>query len=207
MIRPAIWSLMQGKSRYRFNCRAYGGNLIGSLQFSENSMKPRFSTSVELTNINIDDFTIPSTVIGFDSTGTLDGTISYSEQTYLLADGTGEANLNILNGKITLFEQFFNLDSIDFDELLIKLSLRDQKIELSHVKLKGPKIQGTLSGSIRLKTDFLKSGLDLTGTIELLDALFEIEKGRLDTAKLPRQLMQLPFTIHGTIAEPKFNFT
>ena len=81
---------------------------------------------------------------------------------------------------------------------------KEQKIELSHVKLKGRKIQGTLSGKIRLKRDYLKSSLDLKGTIELFSALFTSETGNSDAAEFHRKPLKFKFTIYGTITEPKF---
>ncbi len=199
MIRPEIWSFLKGKSGFIFSCDAYGGNLRGHLRFSENGFTPPFSTSIKLKDIIIDDYSYLSALIGRNSSGVLGGAVTYKG----LTDGTGEANLKITDGSMELLEPFLNLDAIEFDELLVKLVLKKQKIELSHVKLKGRKIQGTMAGTIKLKRDFLKSSLDMKGTVELLTTLFNSDTGNPDTGELTGEPLKMPFAVYGTITEPK----
>lgn len=201
-IRPEIWSFLRGKSGYIFNCNAYSGNLKGRLQFSKNGFTPPFSTSIKLNNVRIDDYHYLSALTGRSPRGILSGTIAYRG----LTDGTGAANLKILNGSVGLLEPFFNLDSIEFDELLIRLVLKEQKIEISHFRLKGRKIQGTMSGAIRLEKDFLKSLLDLKGSVELLGALVKKDQGRPDAGQFQKKPLKLNFTISGTITYPRLKF-
>ncbi len=203
MVRPEIWSFLTGESGYIFNCHAYGGDLRGHLRFAENGIQPPFSTSIKLKDISIDDYNCLSVLTGCNASGILDGAVTYKG----LADGTGEANLRISGGTVELLEPFLNIDIIEFDELLAKLSLKAQKIDLSHVKLKGREIQGTLTGTIRLNREFLKSSLDLKGTIELLSGLFKGNTGNPAGTGGNKEPLTFPFTIHGTIMEPKFKLT
>ena len=203
LIRPEIWSFLRGN----FNCRAYDGDLMGHIHFLEDGLPPSFSVSIKLKDICIDHYAPLAALIGRNAKGILCGTVTYSGQDNLLKKGAGEANLRISEGSVNLLQPFLQLESIDFDELRAKLVFKNQKIDVSHVKLEGREIQGTLSGTIRLRKEFLKSGLDLKGTIELLPAAFlNGENGALDTEMFSEQALESPFTISGTIAKPRFKF-
>ncbi len=207
LMRPEIWSFLLGKSRYYFRCRAYGGDVKGHVHFLGGGLKSPIAASVELRDISIDHYAPLSTLIGRHVKGALGGTITYSGQDDLLKKGVGEANLRILDGSMQLLQPFLHLESIDFDELRAKLVLKNQKIDLSHVKLEGKDIKGTLSGTISLRKQFMKSGLNLKGTIELLPEMFlKGDEGTLDREMFPEQPLETPFSISGTIAEPKFKF-
>jgi type II secretion system protein N len=143
--------------------------------------------------------------------GVLNGTITYGGEYNLLIAGTGEAELRISGGQIELLEPILGGEPIDFDELRIKMVLKNRRIDLTDVELKGRVIQGTLSGSIRLKTEFLKSNLNLRGTLEPLAGFFESVEGSpyTNTLRFLRQRLKkgkLSFIIHGTLANPGFRF-
>ncbi len=103
-----------------------------------------------------------------------------------------------------------DVEAIEFDEILIKLALQNQRVDLNHVELKGREISGTLSGTINLKKDLLKSSLDLSGSIEPFADFFKSLTGTRDTMKLFQQRLKrgrLLFTIRGTISNPRMRFT
>jgi len=202
-ISPEIWSFLKGQSGFVFNCNAYGGNLKGWFRFPNNGIMHPFSASIKLKDVLIEDYTYFSVLIRRNSTGVLSGVVMYDG----LTDGTGEVNLKITDGRLELQEPFFNLDSVEFEELLIKLALKEQKIDLSHVKLKGQEIQGTLSGTIRLNRDFPESSLDLKGTMEITSSFFKGGMKNSDIARFQEEPLKLPFVIYGTIREPKFKLT
>ena len=206
-IRPRIGSFFGSKSSYRFNCKGYGGNIKGNFQYDKNSLEPPLDASITLEDIYIDDLIWLSTLTGYNPKGTLNGTVTLERQTNLLTHGTGEANLKISDGSVALKEPFLDLESINFDEIQVKLALKNRNIELSHFKMRGQEIQGTLSGTIRLNGDFMKSRLELDGNIELLEALFNRNKEDSDKKAFMQGPLKLPFKITGTIEAPEFNFS
>ncbi len=207
-IRPGIWSLLTGKSRYNFSCRMYDGEIEGFFHFNENNNENLFDTSFKLKDIPIHDFNYLSALIGQHSTGTVNGTVTLEGQTHMLLQGTGSANLKISEGMVELKEPLFDIETINFDEVLVKLSLKKQQIKLTHFKLKGKEIQGTLSGDIRLNRNFMNSLLDLDGTIKLHTAyLFKDFKGGSDTNGFPQDPLELLFKVSGTIEKPEYNFS
>lgn len=175
-IRPDIWSLIQGQSNYGFKCLAYGGILEGRIHFLKNRLGTPFTTSMTLKNIRIDNTFLPH-IIDRHLEGILEGTIEYEGQDKFLRDGTGEANLKLSYVRIDLLQPLLGLESVDLKELLIKMVLKKKIIDLSNVELKGGSMHGTLSGFVRLKEEFLKSDLDLRGTIEpFADLIKKLER-------------------------------
>ena len=212
LIRPGLWSFLKGESKYRFDCLAYGGDIKGSVHFSDNggeaSERP-FTTSIELRDIRVNDYEYLFTLIGRNVKGILGGIITYSGQGNLLINGTGEANLRISDGSVELLQPIFSLESVSFDDLRIKMILEKTKIKLTHVELKGREIKGTLSGTIGLKQNFSKSRLALRGSIEPLEGFFKGENGAPRIMKLFKRRLRkgkLSFVVRGTPADPKIRF-
>jgi len=209
LIRPTIWSFLQGKFKYCFKCLAYDGVLKGCVNFQKNSIEAPFTALIELKDISIGDYDNLPGMIGRHIKGVLDGTIIYSGQYNVLIDGIGEADLRISNGLVELIRPILNFESIDFNELWIKMILKKQKISLTHVELKGRDIHGTLSGIVSLKKEFLKSSLDLRGTIEPFADFFKGLMGTRDSIKFFKQRIKrgrLSFIIQGTLEEPTIKF-
>jgi type II secretion system protein N len=206
-IRPGIGSFFGSKSNYGFSCQGHGGKIKGTFQFEKNSLETPFDASITLEDIYIDDFIWLSTLTGYNPKGTLNGTITLERQSNLLTHGTGEANLRISDGSVALKEPFLDLETINFDEIQVKLALKNRSIELSHFKMRGQEIRGTLSGTIRLNRDFLKSRLELDGNIELLEAVFNRNEEDSDNKAFMQGPVKLPFKITGTIEAPEFNFS
>jgi type II secretion system protein N len=212
LIKPGLWSFLKGESKYWFDCLAYGGDIKGSVRFSDNggeaSERP-FTTSMELRDLRINDYEYLFTLIGRNVKGILGGIITYSGQGSLLINGTGEANLRISDGSVELLQPIFNLESVSFDDVWIKMILEKTKIKLPRVELEGREIKGTLSGTIGLKQNFFESRLALRGSIEPLEGFFKSENGAPVVMKLFKQRLRegkLSFVVRGTPADPKIRF-
>jgi len=210
LLKPQLWSLLRGESKYRFDCLAYKGKVSGSVYFKKDRTRRFIDTEIELSNILIGDYAYLSHLIGRHAEGTLGGTVSYRGQYNLLMDGSGEANLRLSHGKVELLQPFLTFESIDFSELEIEMVLKKQEINLIRLEVKGKQLHGTLSGTITLKKEFAKSRLDLKGTIEPFAALFKGTAGIGDTVALFTKRLKkgtFSFVIHGTLGEPRIKFT
>ncbi|MDY6971164.1 MAG: type II secretion system protein GspN [Thermodesulfobacteriota bacterium] len=207
LVRPMIWSFLQGRPGYYFDCLAYDGALRGSFIFAKETMKAPFTASVKLKDISIDHYDFLTALIGRSIKGTMEGSVMYTGQSNLFAEGTGEANVRIADGKFDLVLPVLTLGSIDFSELLIRLALEKQELALSRVELKGRDIKGTLSGSIGLKKEFFESDLDIMGMIEPLASFAGGLKGALGSNPFIERLLKkggLRFSIQGTLTDPEF---
>jgi len=209
LIRPGLRSFLKEESIYYFDCLAYDGDLKGNIRFEKTGTKTPFSTSIELKDICIDDFARLSDLIEGNIRGILGGSITYGGNYNLLIDGIGEANLRISDGHVELLYPILSFKSIDFDEMLIKMSLGNRTIDLASVELKGRVIHGALSGTVSLKKEISQSRLNLKGTIMFLASPDKRNKDASETLGLflkNRKRNKLSFMIHGTLTEPKLKF-
>lgn len=208
-IRPDLRSFLKEESIYYFDCLAYDGDLKGNIRFTKTGTKTPFSTSIELENICIDDFSRLSDLIEGNIRGILGGSITYGGNYNFLIDGIGEANLRISDGHMEFLYPILSFKSIDFDEILIKMSLGNRAIDIASVELKGQVIHGALSGTVSLKKEVSQSRLNLKGTIMFLASLDERNKDAFETLgpflkNLKRN--RFSFIIQGTLTEPRLRF-
>jgi type II secretion system protein N len=101
-----------------------------------------------------------------------------------------------------------SFDVIEFSEVSIRLTLKNRKIKLTHVELKGPNLYGTLSGTISMRREFLDSTLDLKGTVDPSEGFFEGSEGASVTVSLLEESLgggPIPFAIRGTFKKPRFD--
>jgi len=212
LIKPRLWSFLKGESKYGFDCFAYGGDIKGTVHFSDDggeATEGPFTTSLELRDLRINDYEYLFTLIGRNVKGILGGNITYSGQNGLLINGTGEASLRISDGSVELLQPIFSLKSVRFDDLWIKMILEKTKIKLTRVEMGGKEIKGTLSGTIGLKQSFSKSRLALRGSIEPLAGFFKSENGAPRMMTLFKRRLRkgkLSFVVRGTPADPKIRF-
>ena len=209
-VKPDLWAFFKGKNKYCFECLIYGGDVRGCVNFKKNSMETPLDTEIELKNIQIAKHQHIKDLIGIQINGMLSATIFYKGQHKNLMDGTGRGNLKLLDGQIELSLPILNLKSIEFDEITSDMVLEKQSIQLNHTELIGPLLKSTLSGTIRLKKEFLKSSLNLKGTIEPFTSFFKSMGGISNTVSFFKQRLKkgaLNFIIYGTLIEPKIRFT
>lgn len=210
LLKPQLWSLLRGKSEYCFHCMAYKGDLIGCVYFNEDSGRRSIDTKIELRDIHIGDHAYLSQLISRHLEGTLGGTVSYIGGYNVLTDGSGEANLRLSQGRVELLQPLLTLTSIEFNEMEIEVAFKKQKIKVTRLELMGQQLHGTLSGTITLNEIIAKSSLHLSGTIEPFAAFFKSTPGTIDTVKFFKQRLKkgtLSFVIHGTLGEPRIEFT
>jgi type II secretion system protein N len=208
-IRPSIGILLGGKLKLCFEGLAYDGVLEGCANFDEKALQAPFSTSIALKDIRLGKLDLQS-LIGRHVEGSLDGSITYNGKNNLLIEGSGAADLRLSDGRLELLQPILSLDSIDFDQVSIKMALQNRRINLTQVALEGPNMRGTLSGIINLGKEIGNSRLDLRGTIEPFSDFFKSLPGTQDTVKLFKRRLKrgtLSFTIRGTLSEPSIQFT
>jgi type II secretion system protein N len=111
---------------------------------------------------------------------------------------------------VELLQPLLTLTSIEFNEMEIEVAFKKQKIKVTRLELMGQQLHGTLSGTITLNDKIAKSSLHLSGTIEPFAAFFKSTPGTIDTVKFFKQRLKkgtLSFVIHGTLGQPRIEFT
>jgi type II secretion system protein N len=208
-IKPDPRAFIKGKSKYCFKCLTYGGDVRGCVDFKKNRMEAPFDTEIELKNIQITKHEHIKDLIGIKIGGILSATIIYKGQHKNLINGTGRANLKLLDGKVELLVPILRLESIEFDAITSEMALEKQTIHLKRFELIGPLLKSTLSGTIRLKKEFLKSPLNLNGTIEPFTSFFKSLGAVSNAVSFFKQRLKkgtLHFIIRGTLTEPEIRF-
>ena len=208
-LRPEVWAFLHGTQVYHFNVNAYGGNLKGNVRFEDLGRMDSLAATMKLKDLHIGRHPYLPPLIGRDVSGVLGGDIVYTGQYNNLIEGVGEAILNISGGSVKLLQPILGFESLQFDRLSIKMTLKNKKVVLSDVGLQGPAVKGQLSGTIILNNDIPASRLDLKGTIEPLGGLLGNLKGGANSLKILRQSLknlQRSFVIRGTLRDPEFKF-
>jgi hypothetical protein len=162
--------------------------LEGCANFDEKALQAPFSTSIALKDIRLGKLDLQS-LIGRHVEGSLDGSITYNGKNNLLIEGSGAADLRLSDGRLELLQPILSLDSIDFDQVSIKMALQNRRINRKEIG---------------------NSRLDLRGTIEPFSDFFKSLPGTQDTVKLFKRRLKrgtLSFTIRGTLSEPSIQFT
>ena len=209
IVRPEIWSFVKGSTRYCFQCRAYGGDIKGCVQFRENAMTPPFHAEIEVKDMQVGGHEYLEDLIGRRIQGNLAGTIHYSGQSKNLMSGDGGANLRLFDGTIELLLPLLGLDSIAFNEIVIDMVLKQRMINIARFDLSGDQLKGKLSGKIGLRKQVARSSLDLRGELEPFAAFFTSAEGTSSTMNILKKRLKrgaLNFVIRGTLREPKVRF-
>ena len=207
-VRPGLWSYLQGKMKVCFDGHLNDGFLEGCVQFNENDPETPFSTSMTLKDILLGEFENLADLIGRHVEGSLGGSFAYDGKIESLMEGTGEADFRLSNGRIELQRPILDFNSVDFDEVWVKLTLKKRRIDLTHMELKGPNIYGTLTGTISIRREFMDSGLNLKGTVDPSQSFLEGSEGASVTVKLLGQSLgdgPLSFRVRGTLKNPRFD--
>ncbi len=209
-IRPELLALFRGETKYAFDSQVYGGRVQGTLHLMGNDRNAPFVTSIHLKDIDIARSAYLQSLVGQKIGGILGGTLRYDKRSNLLIDGTGEADLRVTEGSVVLSEPILTFDKVKFSELSIRMALKDQRIDLTQVALKGREVQGTLSGTIGLRRELPDCTLDLRGKIEPLAGFLQGIGGDQNTMQFLKQYLKMgsrSFVIHGTLGRPIFRFT
>ena len=150
-------------------------------------------------------------LIGRKITGLLSGAVNYSGQYHLPLDGAGDADLTMANGEVQLFAPipFLDIDQLVFEKMTISIALKKRLLRLTQLNFEGDQLQGSLTGTIRLRDQLSKSRLDLKGKVSLSGDLTESLSEESAAANLIRQRMTrgaLSFAVYGTLEDPKIRF-
>jgi type II secretion system protein N len=208
-IKPKLTALLRGKLDYSFDGLAYGGELKGSVRPPGGRAEASLAASVSLNGLRIDEYPYLKSLLGGNVKGSLDGTLTFAGKKDLWIGGSGNVDLKVSNGRMTIPQSLLGVDSIDFTELSIKLAMRNGRIDLSQVEVKGRMVQGELLGTIHLLKTLSSSTLDLKGSIEPFSTLLQNAKGGPGGLAFMRERLKrgkISFVIQGTLSQPNIRF-
>lgn len=208
-LKPDPWAFIQGTRACCFEGRAYGGEISGNLRFEERGSETCFTTSIRLKDLHMGRHAYLPLLMGRSFSGTLAGEIHYSGDNARLIQGDGAATITISRGVAGLPRPVMGLESIPFDRLFIKMTLKNGKITVSSAVLEGRTLKGRLSGTVTLKNKIRTSRLDLKGVVEPQTGLLGKLSKNPDSIRLLRKglkNLKQSFIIRGTFEAPEFRF-
>lgn len=191
-----------------FKGEAYRGFFSGRLDPDE-QQPGQAATEVLLKDIQLGDVAGLDSLLGRRLEGALAGTISYSGAPATPSAGEGAANLRLEGGRLEMPAMLFGLKSIDLQELILELGFKNGVLKLEHVEMKGHEMEGTLSGTVTVKSNIRQSSLNLKGSIEPFPEFFDGNPEAQEAMKLIKQRAnkgKFSFIIRGTVQEPEFRF-
>lgn len=166
-VRPDLASLLRRRLSLLFDANTYEGNIKGSLNFTNLfSLKGPVNAEAEFDDINIGSSSYLRTLLGRQVIGKLKGSLSYNSNRELI-DGTGSAEIKLLDGSVQLLKNVFGFDKLVFDEIETDMVLKNRTLKMNKLNLNGKQLQGSLNGNIFLANDIKLSRLAMKGDVEI----------------------------------------
>lgn len=167
-VRLGFASLLQGRLSLLFYASTYEGNIKGYLDFA--NILPvggPVRTEAEFNDVNIGSCSYLKILLGRQIIGKLRGSLNYKGDKRLI-DGTGSAQITLLDGSVELLKNVLGFDKLDFDEIETDVVLRNQILKMNKLNLTGKQLIGSINGNIFLADDMRFSWLDMIGNVEIL---------------------------------------
>ena len=162
----AIGRLLLGRLALFIDARAYGGDILGDVVFTD-----RFSSSgpiradMKFGEIGVGRCSYGKALSGRQIEGKLSGTLFYEGRVEETINGKGRFEFTLRDGSIHFLSPVFGLDRLDFSRADGEAVLENRTLKIRNLQFAGRDIQGTFSGEILLDNDFQKSRLDMKGTL------------------------------------------
>ena len=204
-IGPRILKLIRGEYSIDYSGTAYKGDIKGSLH-SKDKAGETFQSDLSFKDLDIAEYEFLAERFKHRVIGKLSGDIVYDKDS-ANAEGSGKANLRLKGGQLQLQAPIFGISSVDLQNIDLGLELGNRKITIVKAELSGVEVKGSMTGTIQLQSDIMRSQLNLKGTLEPLAEFYknypEIRE-LLKSMKKKVKRGQYFFAITGTIGEPKF---
>ena len=191
-------SLFRPKTTFFFDAETYEGLLKGRADIIANKL----IINADLTDVQTKNMPVVQNLFNRKISGLLNGNIIYSGNRKFV--GTVNAKLNLSDGEVELLMPVFDLESFSFRSITVDAEMNNQEIQINECIIKGEQADGRIFGSVSLKNPFVKSVLDLTGTvkpnhslIENLQDIFPVELLLLITDE-----GDFPIRLYGSIEKP-----
>lgn len=197
--------------RVAFDLKAFvcQGEIAGAVRFDGYDTSGPFDTDIHIKGVALEDMAALQNLTGRAITGRLSGDITYNYKSGAYMRGKGESSLVVSDGSVELLLPFLDPGPVKFHSIETVAKLANGKLTIEELKFKSDLFLCDLSGNITLARRMENSVMNLRGSIEPLEsfsadgdlsgALLTLLGGRTNKKKIP-------FTVRGTIREPKVRF-
>jgi len=185
-LRPAIISLFSGKLALLLNADAYEGHIKADAGFTNRfSRKGPVRIKAGFNDINLGKCSCIKTATGREIGGRFEGTMSYNGEWDRFINGTGSANIALLDGNIQLLGDIFGLNEVNFDKIEADMTLKNRTLKITGLDVTGKQLSGSFTGNIFLDRNIMQSRLGIKGDL-----------------KIPALDRKVSTTLNGTVSKP-----
>lgn len=165
----AFTQLLRGIVSCTLEGDAYGGFIVGDAGFTERfSIEGPISLNARLNAIDIGACSYLKRTLNQNINGRLTGTVSYRGSMKDAINGSGDADLTLLEGSMGLRQPLLGQRTLDFDTLTVRAVLRDRSLKINKGEIAGKLMSGSFGGVIFLNNTILRSRIAVKGRARML---------------------------------------
>jgi type II secretion system protein N len=205
-VKPGLISLIRGNPEIAFTMKGFGGKISGRIVIPERNPEKMSVENVTVSGLNLETLEdiVSARFPGFTIRGTLDARGSYSPE----GRGNGVLSVSLTDLRVTPDKPFFTISSLTFPEVTADVELKSKKVQIQTAVVDGHEVDGTLTGSIFIRTPLDRSTLRLSGTVRP-DPAFMKKLGE----SVPIEALigkkinadgDIPFSISGVVSAPRY---
>lgn len=204
-IAPGLTTLFKAEKEISVNGNMGGGIIKGAGFLVDDNGYRVSSAHADLTNVKIEQIELLSRVKEYRLSGLIDGNIKMDGKKG--PRGTLTADFTVTQARVGMVNPFFGIDHITIDRAEAGLLVTSKRVRIQSCTLKGPQLDGKLSGYIDIKSPVEQSRLNLSGSARphpefIAQLQGALPEGMLNSSSFSKR--GLPFRIRGMLGNPEF---
>ena len=204
-IAPKLLSLFRSRINFFFKGSVFKGHIEGKGEFSKNRPYQNFMVQGKISGVPMGEISAVKRYFGRSVTGMLEG--DFTCRSGGESGGSIGTKLVIADGEVELLTPVFNMKNIPFHKIDADLTMIDRRLKIKRCDMKGPSMEGSVSGAVTLKAPPGASYLKLSGVIRPNRMFLENLAKDLPANILPEKVLEkgiIRIRIYGTLDEPRF---
>ncbi len=201
-LMPGILSFFSAKSTVNFRGRVNSGTFSGRAEFDDNSGGQEIKGNGRISGVQMQEIPALRRLPADKISGVLNGNFTFANAG---PNRSLEGKLTLSQCRIDLDKAVFNLESLEFRDIVAELTLNNDTLTIKQTRAKGNQLDADLTGTIALTG---QNALNLTISVTPHHLLLaKIEK------TLPMNFLRkknagkaaISFKVDGTLDEPGFS--
>lgn len=204
-IRPALLKLLGSAKVVNFDVETSEGRIDGQ-GILRTGKGGELSVEADLEEIALEEIAGLRAIPDYVISGLLSGKVDFNAVPG--RSGSGNADLVVNEAKVELLNPLFGIENLSFTSIEAQMILSTRRLQLRRCNLRGNEVDGTISGSVMLRTPMNQSRLNLSGVLHPHAEFMANLQRTVPVALLGgNNLGQrgLPFRITGTFEKPGFS--
>jgi type II secretion system protein N len=204
-IRPALLHILGSEKVVNFAVDTSEGHIDGQ-GIVQTGKQGELSVKADIDKIALQEIAGLRALSDYEISGLLSGQVNF--KTLPGRSGNGNADLVVTEAKLDLTNPLFGIEALSFTSIEAQLNLSTRRLQLRRCNLRGNEVDGSISGSVMLRTPMNQSRLNLSGVLQPHAEFMATLQRTIPVALLGgNNLGQkgLPFRITGTFEKPGFS--